>query len=85
MTDTETQLITQHKYNELVEQQKRADAEVDAHLRKQEEDLRLEEEVWYKMLLTNKITLFIFSFYVNFHIYKQKLIVIRKRKRYMDL
>ena len=45
VTDTETELITQRKYNELVEQQKRVDAEVDAHLRKQEEDLRLEEEV----------------------------------------
>jgi len=48
VTDTETELITQRKYNELVEQQKRVDAEVDAHLRKQEDDLRLEEEAYYE-------------------------------------
>ena len=45
LTETETALITQKRYNDLVEQQKRVDAEIDAQLSRQEEDLRLEEEV----------------------------------------
>ena len=45
LTETETSLITQKRYNELVEQQKRVDAEIDAQLSRQEDDLRLEEEV----------------------------------------
>jgi len=45
LTETETSLITQKRYNELIEQQKRVDAEIDAQLSRQEDDLRLEEEV----------------------------------------
>ena len=45
LTETETELITQKRYNDLVEQQKKVDAEIDAQLSRREEDLRLEEEV----------------------------------------
>lgn len=45
LTETETELISQKRFNELVEQQKKVDAEIDAQLSRREEDLRLEEEV----------------------------------------
>lgn len=45
LTETETQLISQKRFKELVEQQKKIDDEVDAQLTKQEDDLRVEEEV----------------------------------------
>lgn len=45
LTETETELITQKRYNDLVEQQKKVDAEIDAQLSRREDDLRLEEEV----------------------------------------
>ena len=45
LTETETELISQKRFNELVEQQKKLDAEIDAQLSRQEDDLRLEEEV----------------------------------------
>jgi len=48
LTETETSLITQKRYNELIEQQKRVDAEIDAQLSRQEDDLRLEEEAYYE-------------------------------------
>ena len=47
LTETETQLITQKRFHELVEQQKKLDAEIDAQLSQQEDDLRLEEEVFH--------------------------------------
>ena len=47
LTETETQLITQKRFHELVEQQKKLDAEIDAQLSRQEDDLRLEEEVFH--------------------------------------
>ena len=47
LTETETQLITQKRFHELVEQQKKVDAEIDAQLSRQEDDLRLEEEVFH--------------------------------------
>ena len=33
LTDVETELITQKKYDELIEQQKKLDAEIDAQVR----------------------------------------------------
>lgn len=48
LTETETELITQKRYNDLVEQQKKVDAEIDAQLSRREEDLRLEEEAYYE-------------------------------------
>ena len=45
LTETETELISQKRFSELVEQQKKMDAEIDAQLSRQEDDLRLEEEV----------------------------------------
>ena len=47
LTDAETALITQKRYDALVEQQKKRDAEIDEQLLRQEEDLRLEEEVCF--------------------------------------
>ena len=51
LTETETQLITQKRFHELVEQQKKLDAEVDAQLSRQEDDLRLEEEVLHNLMI----------------------------------
>lgn len=48
LTETETQLITQKRFHELVEQQKKLDAEIDAQLSRQEDDLRLEEEAYFE-------------------------------------
>jgi len=48
LTETETELISQKRFNDLVQQQKKLDAEIDAQLSRQEDDLRLEEEVWPK-------------------------------------
>ena len=48
LTETETELISQKRFNDLVQQQKKLDAEIDAQLSRQEDDLRLEEEVWSK-------------------------------------
>lgn len=48
LTETETELITQKRYNDLVEQQKKLDAEIDAQLSRREDDLRLEEEAYYE-------------------------------------
>lgn len=48
LTETETQLISQKRFHELVEQQKKVDAEIDAQLSRQEDDLRLEEEAYYE-------------------------------------
>lgn len=48
LTETETELITQKRYNDLVEQQKKVDAEIDAQLSRREDDLRLEEEAYYE-------------------------------------
>ena len=45
LTETETELISQKRFNDLVEQQKKVDAEIDQELSRQEDDLRLEEEV----------------------------------------
>ena len=45
LTETETQLISQKRFKELVEQQKKIDDEIDAKLTRQEDDLRVEEEV----------------------------------------
>ena len=45
LTETETELISQKRFNDLVQQQKKLDAEIDAQLSRQEDDLRLEEEV----------------------------------------
>lgn len=54
LTETETQLISQKRFHELVEQQKKVDAEIDAQLSRKEDDLRLEEEVnnfaYYKIM-----------------------------------
>ncbi|EDO32888.1 predicted protein [Nematostella vectensis] len=44
LTEDEQKLISERKYNQLAEQQKRIDAEIDARLKKQEDDLRIEEE-----------------------------------------
>lgn len=54
LTETETQLISQKRFHELVEQQKKVDAEIDAQLSRQEDDLRLEEEV--NNFACNKVT-----------------------------
>lgn len=48
LTETETELVSQKRFNELVEQQKKVDAEIDAQLSRREEDLRLEEEAYYE-------------------------------------
>ncbi|KAJ7382249.1 Regulatory protein, partial [Desmophyllum pertusum] len=48
LTETETELITQKRFNDLVEQQKKVDAEIDAQLSRQEDDLRLEEEAYFE-------------------------------------
>ncbi|XP_048590561.1 AP-1 complex-associated regulatory protein [Nematostella vectensis] len=48
LTEDEQKLISERKYNQLAEQQKRIDAEIDARLKKQEDDLRIEEEAYYE-------------------------------------
>lgn len=48
LTETETQLISQKRFKELVEQQKKIDDEIDAKLTRQEDDLRVEEEAFYE-------------------------------------
>lgn len=48
LTETETELISQKRFNDLVQQQKKLDAEIDAQLSRQEDDLRLEEEAYYE-------------------------------------
>ncbi|XP_068706359.1 AP-1 complex-associated regulatory protein-like [Montipora capricornis] len=48
LTETETQLISQKRFHELVEQQKKIDAEIDAQLSRDEDNLRVEEEAYYE-------------------------------------
>ncbi|CAI8040040.1 hypothetical protein GBAR_LOCUS22324 [Geodia barretti] len=47
VTEAERELLRSGKFDQLVEEQRRIDAERDAELRRQEEKLRQEEEAYY--------------------------------------
>ncbi|XP_029635602.1 AP-1 complex-associated regulatory protein-like isoform X1 [Octopus sinensis] len=48
LTDFEKQLLSEKHYRALVHEQKNIDAEIEAQLAKQEEELRMEEEAYYE-------------------------------------
>ncbi|XP_052823437.1 AP-1 complex-associated regulatory protein isoform X7 [Octopus bimaculoides] len=48
LTDFEKQLLSEKQYRGLVHEQKKIDAEIEAQLAKQEEELRMEEEAYYE-------------------------------------
>ena len=75
LTETETELISQKRFNELVEQQKKLDAEIDAQLSRQEDDLRLEEEVILILSILYSTTYSTVSYHLSFHFLKGRNLV----------
>ncbi|XP_064635958.1 AP-1 complex-associated regulatory protein-like isoform X1 [Lineus longissimus] len=48
ISDRERDLLSTHKFDDLLHEQKRIDVQIDRQLAKQEEELRLEEEAYYE-------------------------------------